>query len=100
MFFVCYFVVFDTHCRPFHDAVLSLLWVLQLSPALRNRFTEIWCPRTFDKSDLIDIIAHNFVKGVSACGWFQHGSAELPKVLGTSMIDFTDWLQEKDFGRR
>ena len=84
----------------FLQFALLLLWTLQLSPALRNRFTEIWCPLTFDKNDLVDIIAHNFVKGVAAHGWFQQCSVELPRVLGTSMIAFTDWFQEKDFGRR
>jgi len=77
-----------------------MLCILQLSPALRNRFTEIWCPVTCDKSDLVDIIAHNFVRGVAAYGWFQHSSAELPRTLGTAMLDFAYWFQEKDFGRR
>jgi len=77
-----------------------LLWIFQLSPALRNRFTEIWCPVTSDKNDLTDIIAHNFVNGVAACSWFQHSSADLPRVLGSGMLDFTQWFQEKDFGRR
>jgi len=95
----CKVLLSDTVCEPVH-ALLLLLWTLQLSPALRNRFTEIWCPRTFDKNDLVDIIAHNFVKGVAACDWFQQCSAELPRVLGTSMIDFTDWFQGNDFGKR
>jgi len=77
-----------------------LLWILQLSPALRNRFTEIWCPATCDKNDLIDIIAHNFVRGVAEYSWFQHTSAELPRVLGSAMLEFSHWFQEKDFGRR
>lgn len=74
--------------------------LLQLSPALRNRFTEIWCPSVCDRSDLVDIIAHNFVRGMSANDWFQHCSSELPQVLGTTMLDFCHWFQEKDFGRR
>ena len=32
---------------------------LQLSPALRNRFTEIWCPLSHDADDYVAIIEHN-----------------------------------------
>lgn len=31
----------------------------ELSPALRNRFTEIWCSSTFDEEDIKKIIIHN-----------------------------------------
>ena len=45
-------------------------FLLQLSPALRNRFTEIWCPPSDARADLIQIIEHNIKPGVvlkSAC---------------------------------
>ena len=32
---------------------------VQLSPALRNRFVEIWCPSTSGDKDLSRIIQHN-----------------------------------------
>lgn len=38
---------------------------LQLSPALRNRFTEIWCPQSTKREDLIQIINHNLRPGLS-----------------------------------
>ena len=45
-------------------------FLLQLSPALRNRFTEIWCPPSDARADLVQIIEHNIKPGVvlkSAC---------------------------------
>lgn len=40
----------------------------QLSPALRNRFTEIWCPQSNSRSDLVQIIQHNLRSGLSLDG--------------------------------
>lgn len=40
----------------------------QLSPALRNRFTEIWCPQSNSRSDLVQIIQHNLRSGLSIDG--------------------------------
>ncbi|XP_041831629.1 LOW QUALITY PROTEIN: midasin [Melanotaenia boesemani] len=62
----------------------------ELSPALRNRFTEIWCPQSNGRSDLVQIIQHNLRHGLSLDGG---DIAEL-------MLDFTDWLTQQDFGRR
>lgn len=38
---------------------------LQLSPALRNRFTEIWCPQSNGRDDLIQIVKQNLHPGLS-----------------------------------
>lgn len=38
---------------------------VQLSPALRNRFTEIWCPQSNSRNDLTQIIQHNLRPGLS-----------------------------------
>ncbi len=38
---------------------------VQLSPALRNRFTEIWCPQSNSRNDLMQIIQHNLRPGLS-----------------------------------
>lgn len=38
---------------------------VQLSPALRNRFTEIWCPQNNSRNDLMQIIQHNLRPGLS-----------------------------------
>ncbi|XP_036943295.1 midasin isoform X1 [Acanthopagrus latus] len=62
----------------------------ELSPALRNRFTEIWCPQSNSRSDLVQIIQHNLRSGLSLDGG---DIAEL-------MLDFIEWLTTQDFGRR
>ncbi|XP_067097253.1 midasin [Osmerus mordax] len=62
----------------------------ELSPALRNRFTEIWCPQTNSRSDLVQIIQHNLRSGLAIDGG---DIAEL-------MLDFIDWLTSQEFGRR
>uniref|UniRef100_A0A665V858 Midasin n=1 Tax=Echeneis naucrates TaxID=173247 RepID=A0A665V858_ECHNA len=62
----------------------------ELSPALRNRFTEIWCPQSNSRSDLVQIIQHNLRSGLSLDGC---DIAEL-------MLDFIEWLTRQDFGRR
>uniref|UniRef100_A0A3P8RPW4 Midasin n=1 Tax=Amphiprion percula TaxID=161767 RepID=A0A3P8RPW4_AMPPE len=58
----------------------------QLSPALRNRFTEIWCPQSNSRSDLVQIIQHNLRSGLS--------------LVAELMLDFIEWLIQQDFGRR
>uniref|UniRef100_A0A3P8WSX5 Midasin n=1 Tax=Cynoglossus semilaevis TaxID=244447 RepID=A0A3P8WSX5_CYNSE len=62
----------------------------ELSPALRNRFTEIWCPQSNSRCDLIQIIQHNLRSGLTIDGC---DIAEL-------MLDFIEWLTEQEFGRR
>ncbi|XP_028296182.1 midasin isoform X2 [Gouania willdenowi] len=62
----------------------------ELSPALRNRFTEIWCPQSNSRSDLIQIIQHNLRTSLTLDGG---DVAEL-------MLDFIQWLTQQDFGRR
>uniref|UniRef100_A0A3Q1JQ86 Midasin n=1 Tax=Anabas testudineus TaxID=64144 RepID=A0A3Q1JQ86_ANATE len=62
----------------------------ELSPALRNRFTEIWCPQSNSRSDLVQIIQHNLRSGLTLDGC---DIAEL-------MLDFIEWLTQQDFGRR
>lgn len=62
----------------------------ELSPALRNRFTEIWCPQNNSRSDLVQIIRHNLRPGISLEGG----------DLAELMLDFIEWLTRQDFGRR
>ncbi|KAJ3606919.1 hypothetical protein NHX12_026435, partial [Muraenolepis orangiensis] len=62
----------------------------ELSPALRNRFTEVWCPQSSSRADLLRIIQHNLRAGLSLDGG----------DLGELMLDFMDWLIRQDFGRR
>jgi midasin (ATPase involved in ribosome maturation) len=51
----------------------------ELSPALRNRFTEIWVPPLNDREDLLQIIGQSWKhKQLASCG---------PLIL-----DFFDWF--------
>lgn len=47
---------------------------LQLSPALRNRFTEIWCPQGNGRGDLVQIIQHNLRSGLVLDGKPMEGT--------------------------
>ncbi|KAI5256381.1 Midasin [Manis pentadactyla] len=67
----------------------------ELSPALRNRFTEIWCPQSTSREDLIQIISRNLRPGLSL-GRIDHKGADIAAV----MLDFIDWLTHQEFGRR
>ncbi|XP_057208356.1 midasin isoform X2 [Triplophysa rosa] len=67
----------------------------ELSPALRNRFTEIWCPQTNSRNDLIQIIQHNLRPGLSLDQRDHQG-----KDIAELMLDFIDWLTNQEFGRR
>jgi midasin len=51
----------------------------ELSPALRNRFTEIWVPRVDDRADL-EMIVDNLWKHTKLKAFTQHVS------------DYTEWL--------
>ncbi|KAJ8008932.1 hypothetical protein DPEC_G00083550 [Dallia pectoralis] len=67
----------------------------ELSPALRNRFTEIWCPQTNSRSDLVQVIQHNLRAGLSLDD-NDHQGGDVAQL----MLDFIDWLTNQDFGRR
>ncbi|NXW51222.1 MDN1 protein, partial [Nyctiprogne leucopyga] len=45
----------------------------ELSPALRNRFTEIWCPQSNGRDDLIQIVKHNLHPGLCLGGTNSQG---------------------------
>lgn len=62
----------------------------ELSPALRNRFTEIWCEPCNNREDLISIINHNIkLPGQNADINF-----------GVLIMDFIDWFKNEDIGKR
>ncbi|XP_067841398.1 midasin [Heptranchias perlo] len=67
----------------------------ELSPALRNRFTEIWCPQSNIRDDMIEIIQHNLCPGLSLDGEDNEG-----KDIAELILDFIDWLTNQEFGRR
>ena len=68
---------------------------LQLSPALRNRFTEIWCPQTNDRQDLINIIEHNLKPGIHLCNQEDGTSG-----IGRAIMDFVAWFTNNDIGKK
>uniref|UniRef100_A0A9R1SM52 Midasin n=2 Tax=Cyprinus carpio TaxID=7962 RepID=A0A9R1SM52_CYPCA len=67
----------------------------ELSPALRNRFTEIWCPQSNSRNDLMQIVQHNLRPGLSLDQHDHQG-----KDIAELMLDFIDWLTNQEFGRR
>ncbi|XP_006870675.1 PREDICTED: midasin [Chrysochloris asiatica] len=67
----------------------------ELSPALRNRFTEIWCPQNTSREDLIQIINRNLRPGLSLGRIDRKGTD-----IAEAMLDFIDWLTHQEFGRR
>uniref|UniRef100_A0A8C0HMH3 Midasin n=1 Tax=Buteo japonicus TaxID=224669 RepID=A0A8C0HMH3_9AVES len=67
----------------------------ELSPALRNRFTEIWCPQSNGRDDLIQIVKHNLHPGLSL-GGINHQGADIAEL----MMDFVEWLTNQEFGRQ
>ncbi|XP_043542624.1 midasin isoform X1 [Chiloscyllium plagiosum] len=67
----------------------------ELSPALRNRFTEIWCPPINSREDMMAIIQHNLSSGLSFDEQDHEG-----KDIAELILDFIDWLKNQEFGRR
>lgn len=63
----------------------------ELSPALRNRFTEIWCDSVTSREDLLKVLEKSVNKGVSL-GNQEDGSSG----IGTSILNFTDWLKNSE----
>ena len=68
---------------------------LQLSPALRNRFTEIWCPPSNQRQDLIDIIEHNLNFGIHLSNQEDGTSG-----VGRAIMEFVDWFTNNELGKR
>ncbi|MCO5604407.1 hypothetical protein L7F22_058572 [Adiantum nelumboides] len=58
----------------------------ELSPALRNRFTEIWVPPNMEEEDLRSIIYARFSDGCRA-------------VLTDPLLNFWKWYQDQHIGR-
>ncbi|XP_076242744.1 midasin [Calliopsis andreniformis] len=59
----------------------------ELSPALRNRFTEIWCEGVASSTDLKCIMVHNLHE-------------EFKENVSTAIIEFLQWLQGTEIGRK
>ncbi|KAK9498536.1 hypothetical protein O3M35_003147 [Rhynocoris fuscipes] len=67
----------------------------ELSPALRNRLSEIWCEGPKNQNDLIQIIEHNVKSGLFF-GNQQDGSSG----VGIAIYNFVQWLKSTEFGKR
>ncbi|XP_013402851.2 midasin-like [Lingula anatina] len=67
----------------------------ELSPALRNRFTEIWCPQTTERQDLVSIIEHNLKSGIHLCNQEDGTSG-----IGRAIMDFVEWFINNEAGKR
>ncbi|XP_065212438.1 midasin [Planococcus citri] len=67
----------------------------ELSPALRNRLTEIWSESCSDRNDLISIIEHNIKDGISF-GNQEDGSTG----IGRAILDFIEWFRTQDIGKK
>ncbi|XP_013187576.2 midasin [Amyelois transitella] len=63
----------------------------ELSPALRNRFTEIWCDSVTSREDLLKVLEKSVSRGISL-GNQEDGSSG----IGNSILDFTDWLKHSE----
>ncbi|CAH0590186.1 unnamed protein product [Chrysodeixis includens] len=63
----------------------------ELSPALRNRFTEIWCDSVTSREDLLKVLEKSVSKGVSL-GNQEDGSSG----IGTAILNFADWLKNSE----
>lgn len=67
----------------------------ELSPALRNRFTEIWCEGCTQRDDLIAIIEHNLRPNLV----FKTHDGSVTSV-GVILLDFLQWFAQTDLGSR
>lgn len=61
----------------------------ELSPALRNRFTEIWCETHTKREDLIAIIEKNLLVQIADT-----------KECGKSIMNFIEWFKCTEIGKR
>lgn len=57
----------------------------ELSPALRNRFTEIWCSSDFDEEDIKKIVVHNL----------NYGDNQIKQQIADLICEFLNWFSSK-----
>lgn len=57
----------------------------ELSPALRNRFTEIWCDSEFDEQDIKKIIVHNL----------NITDNQMKQKISDLICEFLNWFSSK-----
>lgn len=67
----------------------------ELSPALRNRFTEIWCEPCKERHDLVAIIAQNLQKDIQ---WSNSDGGI--SDIANKMMNFVEWFELSEIGKR
>ncbi|CAG9814425.1 unnamed protein product [Phaedon cochleariae] len=67
----------------------------ELSPALRNRFTEIWCDTCRHRDDLVAIVERTVKTGVS-----MGNQEDCSSGVGNSIMDFVEWFEKMEVGKR
>lgn len=65
----------------------------ELSPALRNRLTEIWCEPCTQDGDLVLIVDHNL-------DYALFGFPQEKISLGKAMLEFRNYFLASEFGKR
>lgn len=68
---------------------------MQLSPALRNRLTEIWCEGVTERADWLSVIEHNVRAGLSL-----GNQQDATSGIGNAMLQFIDWFRNTEIGKR
>jgi len=61
----------------------------ELSPALRNRFTEVWCEGCMVRNDLRDIIIHNL-----------RINSQTRESVAIAILRFIEWLPTTEVGKK
>lgn len=59
----------------------------ELSPALRNRFTEIWCEACTDREDIMAIIRKN-------------ADVNDADFVASAIVDFIEWFKASPIGKK
>lgn len=72
----------------------------ELSPALRNRFTEIWCPQIASPGDMVSIIQHNLQPSIRFSERSSNGEEEDEMDIANAMMTFTEWFVCNDLGKK
>ncbi|KAG8225223.1 hypothetical protein J437_LFUL012698 [Ladona fulva] len=67
----------------------------ELSPALRNRFTEIWCEGCQDRGDLMRLIEENLRDGLSLAN-----QEDATSGIGHIILEFVSWFSSTEIGKR
>ncbi|XP_029647301.1 midasin-like [Octopus sinensis] len=73
----------------------------ELSPALRNRFTEIWCPQVASPGDMVSIIQHNLQPSIRFSDRSSEGDTEDDEMdIANAIMTFVEWFTCTDFGKK